>query len=276
MLLPLSSREIIAERDLMRAECAIDRRKFEQEAESLRTMRAADMAEIGRRAAQFATMDEKYTALEARHVEQSAELIAARHTEADALAQHAVALSLLHSDGGLVERKEADLTQLRVELAQCGRKLQPKVRLWPILRRNWRYKGRGVGGVSGIETSRAAERRLVEKIARISAQEAAARKDFDAERARGENLAQELAALRRLNAGRDNTGRDAAPRELGHLTTERDENAVLRQTINEIGAAIIRTAALSLEPAATPQERFESGEPEARAAAGANVKATSK
>ena len=45
MLLPLSSREIIAERDLMRAEFAIDRRKFEQEAESLRTMRAADMAE---------------------------------------------------------------------------------------------------------------------------------------------------------------------------------------------------------------------------------------
>ena len=123
MLLPLSSREIIAERDLMRAEFAIDRRKFEQEAESLRTTRAADMAEIGRRAAQFAAMDERYTALEARHAEQSAELIAARHTEADALAQHAVALSLLHSDGGLVERKEADLMQLRGELAQSRTKI---------------------------------------------------------------------------------------------------------------------------------------------------------
>jgi hypothetical protein len=324
MLLPLSSREIIAERDLMRAEFAVDRRKFEQEAESLRATRAADMAEIGRRAAAFVTLGEKHAALETHHAEQSADLIAARHTEADALAQHAVALSLLHSDSGLVERKETDLMRLRGELAQSRTKiatqsttladfeallaiqeayltaarndiaklgealsslrLEHEANLATLKATAARLADReeAVKTVERrevellrrrerqIETSRAAERRLVEKIARISAEEAAARKDFDAERGRGESLAQELAALRRLNAGRDNLGRD-----LGYLTTERDENLVLRQTINEIGAAIIRTAALSLEPAA-PQERFESGEPEARAAAGANVKATSK
>ena len=78
-------------------------------------------------------------------------------------------------------------------------------------------------------------------------------------------LAQELGALRRLNAGRDQ-----AP-----LTTEREENAVLRQAVNEIGAAIIRTAALSLENA-TPHERFSASEADRPTTVSANVKATSK
>ena len=73
MLLPLSSREIIAERDLLRAEFAVDRRKFEQRAETLNAVHIVDMAELGRLKAQFVALDEKYAALTARHAEQGAE-----------------------------------------------------------------------------------------------------------------------------------------------------------------------------------------------------------
>ena len=95
MLLPLSSREIAAERDLLRAEFAVDRRKFEQKAETLNAIRVADMAELGRRAAQFVAMDEKHEALKARHAEQGAEFTTSRNALADALAQLAVAASVI-------------------------------------------------------------------------------------------------------------------------------------------------------------------------------------
>ena len=79
--------------------------------------------------------------------------------------------------------------------------------------------------------------------------------------------------LRRLSAGA-RAGR--------RVTTERDENAVLRQTINEIGAAIIRTATLSLSKAPRRQDRSRSlgkGAEDADAPArgeAAKSKATSK
>jgi hypothetical protein len=320
MLLPLSSREIIAERDLLRAEFAVDRRKFDQRAETLNAARIAEMAELGRTTAQFVAMDEKHAALKARHAEQGAEFTATRHALADALAQLGVAASVIYSDSGLLERRETDLMRLRRDLAQLrargadqsatladfqarmaiqeadlaaarndvsrltyelgSLRLEHAASLATMKATAARLADREEALKAAerreaellrrrerqIESSRAAERRLVEKIARISAEEAAARKDLDAERARGESLAQELGALRRLNAGRD-----PAP-----LTTEREENAVLRQTVNEIGAAIIRTAGLSREAAATPHERFDVGETDARAPASANIKATSK
>jgi chromosome segregation ATPase len=320
MLLPLSSREIIAERDLLRAEFAVDRRKFEQKAEILKARRVSDMAELGRRAAQLIAIKEKHAALQERHAEQGAEIIAARHAAVDARAQLGVAASVLYSDSGLVERKEADLMRLRRDLAQSqaqaskqsaaladfeallaiqeayltaarddiarlsealgSLRLEHEADLATLKATATRLTDREEALKAAesrevellrrrerqIETSRAAERRLIEKIARIGAEEAAARRDLDAERARSESLAQELGALRRLNAGRE-----AAP-----LTTEREENAILRQTINEIGAAIIRTAGLSLEPAAPAHEAFKGAETDARAPASANVKATSK
>ena len=319
MLLPLSSREIIAERDLLRAEFAVDRRKFEQKAETLNAIHVVDMAELGRRTAQLVALDEEHAALTTRHAEQGAEFAATRHALADATTQLGVAASVIYSDSGLLERKEADLMRLRRNLAQLrtraadqsatladfearmaiqeadlaaarddvakltyalgSLRLEHEASLATMKATAARLADREEALKAAerreaellrrrerqIESSRAAERRLVEKIARIGAEEAAARKDLDAERARGESLAQELGALRRLNAGRDQ-----AP-----LSTEREENAVLRQAVNEIGAAIIRTAALSLENA-PPLERFSASETARPATVGANVKATSK
>ena len=51
MQLPLSAEEILASRDLLRAEFAIEKRQLEQKAKALNQVHAADMAELGRRAA---------------------------------------------------------------------------------------------------------------------------------------------------------------------------------------------------------------------------------
>ena len=48
MLAPMSMEEVVAERDLLRAEFAVRERRLEQEMEALQTARANDMATTGR------------------------------------------------------------------------------------------------------------------------------------------------------------------------------------------------------------------------------------
>ena len=57
MLMPLSMGEIVAERDQLRAEAAVERRRVEQRVEELIEDRARDMSEIGRRAGVIAALD---------------------------------------------------------------------------------------------------------------------------------------------------------------------------------------------------------------------------
>lgn len=70
-LTPLSMDEIVAERDLLRAQFALERRRLEQAKEAVEETRARDMAELGRRAVARA-------AAEARLEEAQAELAQAR------------------------------------------------------------------------------------------------------------------------------------------------------------------------------------------------------
>src|SRR5437588_5116846 len=51
MLLPLSMEEIIAERDQLRAEFAVERRRLEQKLEAAAEIQAAHMGEVGRQTA---------------------------------------------------------------------------------------------------------------------------------------------------------------------------------------------------------------------------------
>ncbi|VTZ48231.1 conserved hypothetical protein [Methylocella tundrae] len=320
MLVPLSTREIIAERDLLRAEFAVERRKMEQKAAALNAIRMQDMAELGRRAIQLVEKSHHHAALESRYREQAAELAAARIALAEAQAELAAANSALYGADGLNELKERDLTQLRGEIAtakaQAAKQsaaladfeaLVTMQQAHLVAARNDIARladefatlrlERDAGAATlkataaqladreealtiaqnreaellrrrrrQIETSRAVERRLVEKIARLNAADAAARQDLDAARERSDGLAQELAALRRLSSGRE-----TAP-----ASSEREENTILRQNINEIGAAIIRMAGLALDSA--PPERFDesSDKAAARALAKAHLAAKSK
>lgn len=54
MLAPMSMEEVIAERDLLRAEFAVRERRMEQEIEAVKASKAFDMAAIGRHAARIA------------------------------------------------------------------------------------------------------------------------------------------------------------------------------------------------------------------------------
>lgn len=71
-----------------------------------------------------------------------------------------------------------------------------------------------------------------ELIVRLRTAEAASHDALEAARANCDSLTRELAGLRRA----------IAAREAGLSAIEREENAILRQNINEIGAAIIRMA----------------------------------
>ncbi len=57
MQLPLSMTEIVAERDQLRAEFAMEQRRLEKRSEDLLDARARDMAELGRRARHIATLE---------------------------------------------------------------------------------------------------------------------------------------------------------------------------------------------------------------------------
>lgn len=57
MLAPMSMEEVIAERDLLRAEFAVRERRMEQEMEAVKTSKAFDLAAIGRHAARIAELD---------------------------------------------------------------------------------------------------------------------------------------------------------------------------------------------------------------------------
>lgn len=63
MQMPLSMDEIIAERDQLRAEFASDRRRIEQAHEAAQQARAGDMAELGRRAASIAALEDESASL---------------------------------------------------------------------------------------------------------------------------------------------------------------------------------------------------------------------
>ena len=315
LLVPLSTREIVAERDLLRGEFAVERRKLEQKAATLNEIRATEMAELGRRAAQLVEIGGAFTALKKRYAEQTAELTSTRELLAGVQTEFAGINSALYAVTGLVERKDHDLMELRGELAEARAQaakqdaaladFQAQVAMRQahlasarddIARLRYELVSLGLEHDAdaatlrttaarladreealkiaedreielqrrrkrNVATSRSIERRLLEKIAGISAESAALRQELDAALARADRLARELGGARRLSGARDSAPALAA----------QEENAILRQNINEIGAAIIRIAGLALEPA-TGDQRFDGD----AAAPRANVAATSK
>lgn len=67
MLLPLSMDEVIAERDLLRAEFAAERRRLEQKMELQADEHAVELAELGRRATEIVALRDQLAKLQAQH-----------------------------------------------------------------------------------------------------------------------------------------------------------------------------------------------------------------
>src|ERR1700730_3436664 len=121
MQLPLSPEEIVAERDLLPAEFVVERRRLEQKAEALNLVHAADMAELGRRAAIIAAQDADLRALSQQDHEGGAELAALQRALAETSAELAATAKECYDTSGLIARKDAQTNELaaRFEEAQA-------------------------------------------------------------------------------------------------------------------------------------------------------------
>jgi chromosome segregation ATPase len=105
MQLPLSMREILADRDQVRAESAVEQRRVELKAEALNQAHVADLAELGRRAARITQMQEHIAGLRQTNTAQSLDLAklsrahAELSTEASALSKELYDLDGLRARG---------------------------------------------------------------------------------------------------------------------------------------------------------------------------------
>ncbi len=132
MQMPLSMDEIVAERDQLRAQFAVERRRMEQATETLQQAHAKDMIELGRRAAAMAAFEDEAADLRARLTEALAlasdaqtqaaaqlDLDQAQRFEISALETNIEALRLTIAD------LEGELTRTRLLLEQASAALEP-------------------------------------------------------------------------------------------------------------------------------------------------------
>lgn len=101
MLLPLSMEEVIAERDLLRAEFATERRRLEQRMEAQATEHAGELAELGRRATEIVTLKGDLAKLGDAHADLNAKHDAAVRELAETVGERGALLTELHDATGL-------------------------------------------------------------------------------------------------------------------------------------------------------------------------------
>jgi chromosome segregation ATPase len=119
MQLPLSPEEIVAGRDLLRAEFAVERRRLEQKAEALNLVHAADMAELGRRAAIIAGQDAGLLALSQQDSERGAALATLQRALAETSAELAATAKDCYDTSGLIARKDVQINMLAAGIEEA-------------------------------------------------------------------------------------------------------------------------------------------------------------
>lgn len=110
MLAPMSMEEVIAERDLLRAEFALRERRLEQEMDAVKASKAQDLGYIGRHAARIAGLDANLKSSEARVRELEFDLRDSRKTLEERTELLSSTEMALHE---LTERGEHLLASLR-------------------------------------------------------------------------------------------------------------------------------------------------------------------
>jgi chromosome segregation ATPase len=119
MQLPLSPEEILAGRDLLRAEFAVKCRRLEQKAEALNLVHAADMTELGRRATIIAGQDADLLALSQQDSQRGAEFAALQRALAETSAELAATAKECYDTSGLIARKEVQITVLAASFEEA-------------------------------------------------------------------------------------------------------------------------------------------------------------
>jgi chromosome segregation ATPase len=299
MQLPLSPEEILAGRDLLRAEFAVEQRCLEQKAEDLNRVHAVDRVELGRRGAIIAAQAADLLALSRQGGERGDEISALQRALTETSAELAATAKESYDTSGLIERKDAQIHELAASLREVdalaakqrdalaaletNRALQEKTLAVQaetiaslkgelstlqlqhqadqvtlktaaarVADREEALEAAGKREKEFIrhrqlqtETARATEAGYLEKIERLRSAHADSQEALDAACRTCDGLTQELVALRAT----------LSPRDAEAALMQREENEILRQKINEIGAAIIQAAGGSVE--AAPEEEPE-------------------
>jgi chromosome segregation ATPase len=292
MQLPLSPEEILAGRDMLRAEFAVEQRRLEQKIEALNLVHAADMTELGQQAAIIAAQEADLHALSRQSSEHGAELEALHRALAETSTELAVTAKECYDTSGLVARKDAQIHELSSSLEEAQALSAKQRDAMAVLEAHVALQGQALaahaetikrleGELSTLklqhqadqvtlktaaarvadreealeaafkrekdlirqrqlqaETARATEAGYYEKIERLRSALAASEDALNAALRKCEGL-QELATLRTT----------LPPQDAEAILMQREENEILRQKIKEIGAAVIRAAGGSIEPA---------------------------
>lgn len=117
--MPISADEIVAQRDLLRAEFATERRRLEQAAEHAREIHANDMIEAGRRTVELTRVSMNLSQMTAARAEaETARNTAVRHAHETTAENAALQKALYDSDGleTLHREKLAALTTIHADL----------------------------------------------------------------------------------------------------------------------------------------------------------------
>jgi chromosome segregation ATPase len=216
---PLSVQEILAERDQLRAEFAVEQRRVELRAAQTKLAHAADRSELGRRAAEISALNEKLEQCTRENREYEQMLTESEADLFQALAELGAVTKALYDAEGLYQRRHDAF----VELAQAHEAMTNLAE--ERLANHAASEARAValelrlGDVSRqvLDT----ERRLTERIAQVSklsdalallkrdlehgdSNGSALQKKLEAEAARTERIARELEALRAQREGDQN------------------------------------------------------------------------
>ncbi|PPD43117.1 MAG: hypothetical protein CTY15_10945 [Methylocystis sp.] len=111
MLAPMSMEEVIAERDLLRADFAVRERRLEQEMEAVRASKAHDLSALGRHAARIAEIERQLKQAAAANRDMELQLREAQKMLAERTDLLSSTESALHE---MTERADRDVEQLRL------------------------------------------------------------------------------------------------------------------------------------------------------------------
>jgi hypothetical protein len=119
MQLPLSPEEIVAGRDLLRAEFAVERRRLEQKAEALNLIHAADMTDLARRAAIIAGQDADLLLFPGKTANAAPNSPRFNARLADTSAELAATAKECYDTSGLIARKDVQITTLAASFEEA-------------------------------------------------------------------------------------------------------------------------------------------------------------
>lgn len=256
MLMPLSMDEVIAERDLLRAEFAAEQRRLEQKMEAQAAVQAREMAELGRRATRIVALESDLATLRGRHAELDARHAATVRELAEAVGERGAlvkeiydaiglqdamrarhqALTEAHADlSGVAEERRVAIAGLEMKAAGLEMRvegLEHDVETYARKARNEEDRARGLGEDRDM---------LLKEIRSIEQMMVSTQARFDAERARSASLQDALDTLRResdaaLLAQREaQKARDAAER--ARELAEENRLDVSRRLVAQAAAA---------------------------------------